>query len=81
MTKVTVYDTYLNTNIVFYVNKNFTTTTEAQKILRLKDYLYFSIVSIKKANLLEKIFIPLICEKTSLMEDVLASHVKYLIIK
>lgn len=81
MTKITVHDTYLHKNITFYVNQNFNSKHEVENTLRLQDYLYFPIVSIKNANKIEKLFIPVLYKKTKCVEDVLFYHVKYLIIK
>lgn len=80
MTKIIVYDTYLHTEIKFYVNQTFSTKEEAEKILRLKDYLYFPLVDVLPVNKIKSTVITLFYKSTTRTEDVLFSHVKYLII-
>lgn len=81
MTKIIVYDTYLHTEIKFYVNKIFATKEEAERILRLKDYLYFPLVDVLPVGRVKKTLISLFYKSTTRIEDVLFSHIKYLIIK
>lgn len=81
MTKITVHDTYLHKDITFYTNQDFKNKEEVKKVLRLQDYLYFPIVSMRRANKFEKLLIPVLCQKTRHTEDVLFYNIKYLIIE
>lgn len=80
MTKITVNDTYLHKNITFYTRKDLKDKDEVEQVLRLRDYLYFPIVEVKPASRLEKVLVPIFCSRTTLVDDVLFSNVKYLII-
>lgn len=81
MTKITVHDTYLHEDITFYTNKSLKNKEEAEEALRFKDYLYFPVVAVKPANRLEKFFIPIFCQKTADVTDILFFHFKYLFIQ
>lgn len=79
MTKITVYDEYLNKTISFFVNQEYKDEKEATKYLRINEYLYFPVKAVRPANYLERLLIPLLCEDTKDIIDVLFYHYKYLI--
>lgn len=79
MTKITVHDEYLNKTISFFVNQEYKDEKEATKYLRINEYLYFPVKAVRPANCLEKLLIPLLCEDTKDIIDVLFYHYKYLI--
>ena len=79
MTKITVHDEYLNKTISFFVNQEYKDEREAIKYLRIDEYLYFPVKTVRSANHLERLFIPLFCEGTKDITDVLFYHYKYLI--
>ena len=81
MTKITVHDTYLHEDITFYTSRDFKDKNEVEKVLRFKDYLYFPVIAVKSANRAERFFIPIFCQKTTDIKDILLFHFKYLIVK
>ena len=80
MSKVTLFDIYLSEPIVFYVNKDLSNVKEVQKKLRIKDYLYFSIVAVEPVSRLKQILVKLFYQRTSNIEDILGYNYKYLVI-
>ena len=79
MTKITVHDEYLNKTIFFFVNQEYKDEEEVRKYLRTNEYLYFPVKAVRPANYLERLLIPLLCEGTEDIIDVLFYHYKYLI--
>lgn len=79
MTKITVHDEYLNKTISFFVNQEYKDEKETTKYLRINEYLYFPVKAVRPANRLEQLLIPLLCEDTGYIIDVLFYHYKYLI--
>lgn len=79
MTKITVHDEYLNKTISFFVNQEYKDEKEATKYLRINEYLYFRVKTVRSANHLEQLLIPLLYKNTRYMIDVLFYHYKYLI--
>ena len=79
MTKITVHDKYLNKTFSFFVNQQYNSIEEAEKELRIYEYLYFSIIITRSANCLERVFIPLLCKGTRNIIDVLFCSCRYLI--
>ena len=80
MSKITLFDTYLSKPIVFYVNKDLSNIEEVQKELRIKDYLYFSIVAVEPVSKLKQTLVRLFYQRTSNIEDILGYNYKYLVI-
>ena len=80
MSKITLFDTYLFKSIVFYVNKDLSNIEEVQKELRIKDYLYFSIVAVKPVSKVKQVLVRLFYQHTSNIEEVLSCNYKYLVI-
>lgn len=80
MSKVTLFDIYLSEPIVFYVNKDLSNVKEVQKKLRIKDYLYFSIVAVEPVSKLKQVLIRLLYQRTTNIEDILGYNYKYLVI-
>lgn len=80
MSKVTLFDIYLSEPIVFYVNKDLSNVKEVQKKLRIKDYLYFSIVAVEPVSRLKQMLVKLFYQRTSNIEDILGYNYKYLVI-
>lgn len=80
MSKITLFDTYLSKFIVFYVNKDLFNIEEVQKELRIKDYLYFSIVAVKPVGKLKQTLVRLFYQHTSNIEDILSYNYKHLVI-
>lgn len=80
MTKITVCDTYLNKIFSFFVNQEYENIEEAKKKLRIHDYLYFPVTTVRSANRIERLFIPLLCKSTEDIADVLFYNYKYLIV-
>lgn len=80
MSKVTLFDIYLSEPIVFYVNKDLSNVKEVQKKLRIKDYLYFSIVAVEPVSKLKQTIVKLFYQRTSNIEDILGYNYKYLVI-
>ena len=80
MSKITLFDTYLSKPIVFYVNKDLSNVKEVQKKLRIKDYLYFSIVTVEPVSKLKQTLVRLFYQRTTNIEDILGYNYKYLVI-
>lgn len=80
MSKITLFDTYLFKSIVFYVNKDLSNIEEVQKELRIKDYLYFSIVAVKPVSRVKQVLVRLFYQHTSNIEEVLSCNYRYLVI-
>ena len=80
MSKITLFDTYLSKSIVFYVNKDLSNIEKVQKELRIKDYLYFSIVAVKPVSRLKQVLVRLFYQHTSNIEEVLSCNYRYLVI-
>lgn len=79
MTKITVYDEYLNKIFSFFVNQEYNNEEEVRKYLKIGDYFYFPVKAVRPASRLEQLLIPLLCKSTKDIIDVLFYNYKYLI--
>ena len=80
MSKITLFDNYLSKRIVFYVNKSLQNIDDVQNVLRIKDYVYFSVVAVDVPNTLTKTLVKLFFKRTSIVEEILSCHYRYLVI-
>lgn len=80
MTRITVYDSYLDKMFSFFVDQEYNSVEEVEEELKIYNYLFFPVATIRPANRLEQLLIPYFCANTNKVEDALFCNYKYLII-